>query len=297
MFRNGRVVVASVAVVCSLGVAAAIAAPVGAVPPAKNASLFFHRSDAAPAGYRATLAGANLVQKGAAAVAAGLTLVAISRDTMLMYNPKTGAGVTGTYFNGVFTKKHTYTLTKGFAAIAASCDTAFFFNTADGKLTTGILNAGALTPTPAWSGFAPGGWLITASCNTVLAYQTSTGYMCDSEVSRGAFVGGDFDWSCHNLSTGWTSVAATEDSVLFYDKATGIGAWGTLQNGVFKQTGAAHNFSTGFTNVAGTANSLFFYRSGSASIAATSTLVHGVYTFGHAVPNLSHDWSTIAGGK
>ena len=287
MFRCGRVLVAAL----FGGSLLVPAAQAGAA--AQNNWLLFYRSTPAPTAFRATDSAGVYTPKGSTTfVPKGVTKIAISRDSMLMYDRTTGVGITGTFKAGVFTKKHTYTFAKNIRSIAAGCNTAALLQPDDADVMLGSLVNGAFVFTGTF-----GSSVVTqlvASCDTVLGYNQVTGDGYAVKVSNGNPIGRHP--TNYTFSTGWSSIAATDDSVLFYNETNGVGAWGTLQGGQFAQTGSSAGFATGISAIGADANSLFFYSRGSA-VGATATLAAGYYAFAHQYSGLAANWDLILGGK
>ena len=97
----------------------------------------------------------------------------MSRSTLLLYNAKSGKAVTGTFKNGVFTKKHSYQFPTGVTDMAASCDTVVLLDVKTGYGAIGSLENGSFTVTQ--QVHFTGVTTLAASCDTVLAYASSNG--------------------------------------------------------------------------------------------------------------------------
>ncbi len=261
----------------------------GAVTP-KNNSMLFYRNIGTPTGYRATLANGTYLSKGPSSFSSGWSQVAIDRDSVIFYNTTTGLGVTGTYINGVFTQMHTYHFSTGWTYVVAGCNTIFFFNVRTQTAAIGTLVGGTFSQTGSSSGWT-NVQMVAASCDSLLVYNYTGGGTLTMPMNDGVLGSG----TLYHLSAKWTSIVATDDSVIFYNTGTGVGAWGRLIAGQFTQTGSSTGFSKGL-GVSATATSLFFY-TGPAGTAGIATLKSGVYQYVRSLSGFATNWAIIVGGK
>lgn len=140
------------------------------------------------------------------------THAAVSSDSLLMYNSNTGAAEVGTLIDGVYTPRVTTTLGAGWTHVTASCDSYLLYKNG-------------------WWGQPGRGETGVLRNGTIEYRESSAGYY-----------------------GGWQQVSSSCDTVQFIYTSNNGGwdAWGTLTNGVFRQTGQVWNGYNSFTHLANT---------------------------------------------
>ena len=252
-----------------------------------NTSLLFYRA-ARPRVLIGTLSNGDYSGKPSFNLPAGFTHLAVSRGSAVFYSNRTGKVIFGAVRDGAFRIRGEFTWADSrYDIVAASCDSLLFYDFQSqggviGTLTRGVFVAtGTFTAQPVEQ--------ITTSCDSVLFYNDKGGAALATFEN-----GGIGAVTPKSLSAGWDIIVATADSVLFYDGATRTGAWGTLIDGVFTQTGSSGGFSY-WSHIAGTADSLLFYDKDSGA-AARVRLSGGAYSNAGSSGFFS-DFLLMAGGR
>jgi hypothetical protein len=200
---------------------------------------------------------------GFAVVAPGIGGAALQpNDSVLFYRPSVGA-VTGTIHNGTFVQNGTaFDIGTGWTAGAVSRDTLVLLNAKGHLLQLGTLTAGNYTPTTTVGLVGANFNKVTASCDTALFYDPSSGKAASIHVVAGAL---DTKHAHdYTLAKNFTSVSASCNTVTFLNKQ-GTGLIGTLKGGAFAKKGT---IKTGVANplVVHTATSFLRYSTSSHKI-------------------------------
>lgn len=232
------------------------------------------------------------------------THAAVGHDTLLFYNSSSGQGMTGTFRNGVFTRRSIFWIEKDFDRVAASCDSVFFFRTSNMASRVGLLEDGWLSALhqPGFAGQDfTGHNLVSSSCDTIFLWRNQSFTAGQAREVTADLVDGKF--ALFNSIPGsftnqFTHMTSTADSYLQYAKPEGYANWGTSQDGVIDSTNASETFGN-WTHVAGTGDSVLFYNTNS-GVAARVILKNGLYNDeapGTGVSQLAKGWKIIAGGR
>jgi hypothetical protein len=183
----------------------------------------------------------------------GYPLMTASCDTFLMWRPSDGRAITATLTKGALGTRHTSSLPNyfGFNDAAASCDSfitsldvpnqsAFGYGTLKGGVDTTIGSEGTSQNDNQIVAMTDGAYLLYHQ--TVAGYEAVTGTVKAGVLTPMSNVTGfsKFDM-----------VAATADTVLFYDSTTGSEARATLGQGRYSYAGGGTNFSTGWKVIVG----------------------------------------------
>ncbi len=258
-----------------------------------NSSIVFYKPTSATTGTArfGTLSEGTLTMKAELATKRW-THAAVSRDTLLFYNSATGNGLTGTFTDGVFTRKGTFTIARGFDQVAASCDSVLFYNRKTGWIFIGHLQGGGFSPLVAGPPFGPGLDLISSSCDTMQLWRNGG----NGIYEWGLLQGGRYTKKGHiNLSPLTISHrTSTADSYLQYARDYGFGEWGKAQGGTTSSAGSARTFGD-WTHVSSTGDTVLFYNSAT-GLAVRVILKQGVY-FDDGESRLGKGWKVIAGGR
>jgi hypothetical protein len=161
-----------VAVVALAGVALPISAlPSLALPITPNTSIVAYRP---PTSTTPGLAIVGTLSDGRYALKSSFRTgrwsdIAVGRDTMALYDRKTGRLTTGRFRNGTWTPVRTRTIRAGYTHVVASCDTILFYERSTGLASTARLAAGDMGARRSL-GLRSGLDLMDASCDTLYAF-------------------------------------------------------------------------------------------------------------------------------
>ncbi|MEV7525726.1 hypothetical protein [Streptomyces sp. NPDC091371] len=145
--------------------------------------------------------------------------------------------------------------------------------------------AGPATPATAASQFCE----ETTPNSSIFFYKKGSG-----DAGTGTLKAGRWRYvSNFDLPSGYTHAAASRDSLLLYNAATGEGESGTFIGGEYSRVQTYDNFSTGWTHVEAAGDSVLFYNSGNGH-GGTGTLVDGEYQHVRDYDNFSTGWASIA---
>ena len=222
------------------------------------------------------------------------THAAISHDTLLFYSSASGEGITGTLWDGRFTRHGTFKVAAGFNRIAASCDSVLFYNKNTGAGRIGLLDGGWLSRTRNIS-FLNGMDHVSSSCDTIVLIRNerpgTSGFFVSGLLENGGYTETAFE----PQSSRYTRITNTADSYIWYDRPTGSGIWGRAQDGSSSVPTASSDTFGSWTHVAGTGNSVLFYNSAS-GVAAPVILEDGVYS-SVGTTELAEGWKIIVGAR
>ncbi|MGV9248115.1 hypothetical protein [Streptomyces sp. NPDC003710] len=107
---------------------------------------------------------------------------------------------------------------------------------------------------------------------SLLLYRSGTGAAVTGTLSAGHWQ----QTATLTLPTGYTSGAASRDTLILYNKNTGAGEVGTFVNGKYTRVTTYNNFSTGWTAITASRDSVLFYNSNN-NHAGVGYLIHGTY--------------------
>jgi len=261
----------------------------------KNYTVFFYQPGIAVTG---TLRGGQFTQAFTYTMNEVWTAAAADRDSLLLYNSKTGAAQTGILFDSSYAKKHRYTLPTGYM-ITASCDTVMMYKPGTGKVLTMTLTQGVLGTRHSSSVATSNPYeSLAASCSTYAMFQKV------SDATNAHFRAGRLK-SGLAYATGSSSIAKdtidipamTDDSFFLYGPNTYYGTVGTVRTakgGVLTETNRFGSVGT-LDIIAGSPDTLLMYNR-TTGIGYLSTLVGVVYTYKSTV-GFSSGWQIIAAGK
>jgi hypothetical protein len=261
----------------------------------KNYTIFFYQPGIAVTG---TLRGGQFTQAFTYPMNAIWTNGVADRTSLLLYNSNTGAAQAGTLFDSSYTKKHSYTLPTGYL-ITASCDTVMMYKPGSGKVLTmtlinGVLGTRHTSSVPNSNPYES----LDASCSTFALFQQVTG--ANPAAYRAGHLAGGLasTTGSSNIPDEQLQIAAmTDDSFLLYgvNGLYGVGGTiGTAKAGVLKETkryGALGNLDI----VAASPDTLLMYNK-TTGLGSFATLVNGVYTY-KGSSGFSPGWVVIAAGK
>jgi hypothetical protein len=160
-------------------------------------------------------------------------------NSIVFYNKNTGYAVTGTLRDGRWEPDgpsgSVESLPPGYTNGAASRDSLVLYNRETGAGETGTFTGGEYNRTEAFQGAA--GWShVVATRDSVLFYNKDNGGGASGTLQNGVY---REKRGYDDFSTGWQSVAASFDTVVFTRQAGAAGfpetdvAWGVLHNGEY----------------------------------------------------------------
>jgi hypothetical protein len=265
--------------------------PSQAAGPPPNTSIFFYSSELG--GVTGTLHNGVFTQTANVSVPAP-TAVALTRDTLMLYNGSTGEGTFATLKAGHLSATNTVSqLGKFFALAAGSCDSILLYNPVNGATVVVAVSGGRVTHKRTYQ-LPKQLSYVDASCDTVSFYRppplgTFAGGIVLGTLKKGAYI----HTSTQKFVSQGAVIAHSSHSYLRYDPYQQRGQWGTSSGGKEKSV-AATSFSF-FEYVAGTADSVILYEWQSGT-AAFAILTGGNYTFVGS-KTISAGWQFIVGGK
>jgi hypothetical protein len=275
-----------------------------ALAPTPNTSIILYKPPVNGKPGRAvigTLIGGVFTKKGAFNTRRW-TSIAVGRDSMALYDRKSGKLVTGRFRNGVWKPVRTRTIATGYTHVVASCDSIYFYKRSTGSGTAAEFTSGEVRDmrrndidTDAYQDDYN---LLAASCDTLLALGDDgdgDGPVAETGLHRDGY----FEDSVGLAAAGriWTHLTANATSYLHLDVPAGgsaDGAWGQLRNGDRVQTGSDDGFDP-WDIIAGVTDSVLLYERSSGSAAVVLLVDGGDLGIGSVA--LGKGWRIIAGGK
>jgi hypothetical protein len=241
-----------------------------------------------------TLAGGVYTRKGSFQTRRW-TDIAVGRDSMALYDRKTGRLTTGTFRNGVWKSVKTQTIRAGYTHVVASCDSILFYRRSTGVGLVAELSAGGIRDKREVA-LTVGRTLLEASCDTLLSITPGSPAQ---QWALGTLKDGTYQpTSTAQYAVAYTRLATDTGSFLVL-AADGVGPdygfWGSLVGGARAFVGESAGFGS-WRIIAGAADSVLFYEPSYGVY--TGTLKNGVYTsVGQAPGTFRTDLTIIAGGK